>query len=75
MKRAAVLALCLLLAQGCNDAAYARWSHSSGSGHSSRSSSHKSGNGYVVRYCETPACFKKHPSGTYGFYPGQHKRR
>ena len=23
---------------------------------------------YVVRKCKTPACFKKHPGGTYGFY-------
>jgi len=24
---------------------------------------------YVIVKCKTPACFKKHPSGTYGFVP------
>jgi hypothetical protein len=45
---------------------------SGGSGHSH---SGKSASGYIVRHCKTEACFKKHPTGTYGFVPGQRKRR
>jgi hypothetical protein len=44
-------------------------SHASGSTrvHTPRAAKPKAN--YVIVKCKTKACFKKHPSGTYGFVP------
>jgi len=47
--------------------------HGGGSHSRSHSSKHDTAS-YIVRHCKTGACYKKHPSGTYGFVPG-HKRK
>jgi len=59
-------------------------SHSSGGGHSGgsmrvhaprapKAHAARAKGDYVIVKCKTAACLKKHPSGTYGFYPKQKK--
>jgi len=86
MRALCALALACIMAVGAAEPAFARGggsaaggggntlgrSHDGGSHPRSRSRQ-KSGDGYIVRHCKTAACFKKHPSGEYGFYPGHKK--
>jgi hypothetical protein len=77
MKKPAVLFLAFLFALTLPDASLARGGnggrHSSSSSHSS--GRHVPAGTYVERKCKTAACFRKHPSGHYGFVSGERKRK
>jgi len=74
MKRLCALLCMLALIFAAADMAQARSDRTTGGG-SGRSHGSKSANAYIVRHCKTAACYKKHPSGTYGFVPGRRKRK